>query len=174
MGDEGANHPLKKDPDAVRESLKSGFETVKQLTTLSAGSTVLLATFLKDIFPGDLANLTVRVKVVVVFAFSLLTLSPMTAISSLVGFSGMLRSRRLNNIESDEPFGGLRMRYRGFIAGPLFLYSVGLILFSFAVLDALLEFSPLVGMVVSAVFLGFLPAISLGIALWFLFRGQKL
>jgi hypothetical protein len=37
--------------DDVRESFKLGFEAVKHLTTLSAGSLVLIATFLKDIFP---------------------------------------------------------------------------------------------------------------------------
>ena len=37
------------EPDFYRQ----GFEVVKQLTTLSAGSIVLIGTFIKDIFPRD-------------------------------------------------------------------------------------------------------------------------
>jgi hypothetical protein len=35
------------------KSLKQGFELAKHLTTLNAGSIVLIATFLKDIFPNE-------------------------------------------------------------------------------------------------------------------------
>ncbi len=35
------------------KSLKQGFQLAKQLTTLNAGSIVLIATFLKDIFPNE-------------------------------------------------------------------------------------------------------------------------
>jgi hypothetical protein len=42
----------KRDPDEedIQESIKLGFEAVKHLTTLSAGSTVLIGTFFTDIF----------------------------------------------------------------------------------------------------------------------------
>jgi hypothetical protein len=44
MGDDGPNRHSAKDETAVRDSIKSGFETAKQLTTLTAGSLVLFAT----------------------------------------------------------------------------------------------------------------------------------
>jgi hypothetical protein len=169
MGDEGANSPPEKEPLAVRESIKSGFETVKQLTTLSAGSTVLLATFLKDIFPGDLGDLTVRVKWTIVAAFLFFGLTLIAATISLVGFSLMLRSRKLSKIESNG-LRSLRMRYRYFIVSPLVFYTLGLILFSFAVLDTLLDLTTPLGK--TFLFLAFvvvLPVMSLASGLYYMF-----
>ena len=45
--------------DDTRKSIELGFDTVKQLTTLSAGSSVLVATFPKDIFSDDEGNLAI-------------------------------------------------------------------------------------------------------------------
>jgi hypothetical protein len=42
--------------ETEQEALKQSFEVIKQLATLSAGSIVLLATFLKGIFPKDAAG----------------------------------------------------------------------------------------------------------------------
>src|SRR3712207_1141808 len=130
MGGEVASSTFAKKPEMIRDSIKSAFETVKQVTTLSAGSTVLLATFLKDIFAGaggveTLADLTVRVKVMVVTAFLLFGLTLVFAMTSLGGLSGMLRSRLLSQdqIDSDE-MERIRWKFRLFLVAPLFFTPV--------------------------------------------------
>jgi hypothetical protein len=54
---EALNH-MKESKDYT-ESIKLGFESVKQQTTLSAGSIVIIGTFLKDIFSIDNGTLNV-------------------------------------------------------------------------------------------------------------------
>ncbi len=49
---EDDKRPDDKQPD-LTEAIKLGFETFKQLTTLSAGSIVVIGTFLSNIFPTD-------------------------------------------------------------------------------------------------------------------------
>jgi hypothetical protein len=55
-GDEHLRDPEVTD---VQKSIELGFDTAKQLTTLSAGSSVLIATFLKDIFSDDAGDLAI-------------------------------------------------------------------------------------------------------------------
>jgi hypothetical protein len=143
MDDDGPNSHSAQDVTAVRDSIKSGFETAKQLTTLSAGSLVLLATFLNDIFPDPLSESPTWVKWAIVGAFIAFGLSLVIATNiSLVGFSNLLRSRRLVDKSTGRVSKRTRTAFRLFLVAPGFCYSLGLIFFSYAVLHALLELDP--------------------------------
>jgi hypothetical protein len=88
---------VKLNPEDVRESFKLAFEGVKHLTTLSAGSFVLIATFLKDIFPKGQDNtlaLPLGDKVLVSASFLFFALSLVFSAFSLWNLATIVRSRR--------------------------------------------------------------------------------
>jgi hypothetical protein len=122
--------------DAIRESIKLGFESVKHLTTLSAGSTVLIATFLKDIFP-NIEDLSAALKWAISGAFIAFGMSLVVAVACFWAFAVMLRS------QLDFHTSTLRVRYRLSMALPSYFYICGLMLFSLAVLFRLLKPGPL-------------------------------
>jgi hypothetical protein len=65
------------------------FEINKQLTTLSAGSAVLIATFMKDIFPETAAgtlNLVGSAKAAIFFAFGAFFLATIFAVVAMLPF----------------------------------------------------------------------------------------
>ena len=70
-------------PTEAREGLKFGFESAKQLTTVSSGSIVLIGTFSKSILPttpsGQLALTPPELKYLLVVSFVLLGLSTILA-----------------------------------------------------------------------------------------------
>jgi hypothetical protein len=76
-----------REDDALAQKL---FDTNKHLTTLSAGSTVLIATFMKDIFPeletGAL-NLTVFAKAVIFVAFVAFFLSTIASVLAMLPYT---------------------------------------------------------------------------------------
>jgi thioredoxin-dependent peroxiredoxin len=119
--------------DGAATSITLGFEAVKQLTTLAAGSTVLIATFLKDIFP-KLAEQGNMLKWTVSGAFLFFGASLVAATYSLGGLAVMSRSWK--QIRTPRT----RWRYRRFLALPPFFFVTGLLLFSLAVLIHILGF----------------------------------
>ena len=70
------------------------FDTNKHLTTLSAGATVLIATFMKDIFPeldtGAL-NLTTTAKVVIFVAFAAFFVSTIASVLAMLPYTSFGR-----------------------------------------------------------------------------------
>jgi hypothetical protein len=68
------------------EPYKLAFETAKQLTTLNAGSIVLIGTFLKDIFPTDNQTLDVGAGLKWLIAISFISFG-----ASLVGSTFAMR-----------------------------------------------------------------------------------
>ena len=109
--------------DDVRESFKLGFEAVKHLTTLSAGSFVLIATFLDGIFPNQLAE---GDKWLVALSFLFFAISLVISVYSLWRLATMVRSRR--------PYERKKPKIRGYIAIPSLFYVFGLSFFGTAVL----------------------------------------
>jgi hypothetical protein len=152
--------------DIVKESIKSGFESVKQFTTLSAGSMVLIGTFLKDIFP-KLGEFPFWIKLAIACALLSFVLSLLWATSfSLVGFSNMLRSKKL--------FAGeVSKQYRFLIIPPALLYSAGLTLFLLAVLVPYLR----VGFAGNVILVGIFAVLvicELVFGILYLFLGKRL
>ncbi len=111
--------------DDIRESFKLAFESVKHLTTLSAGSLALFATFLDRIFPspGKLDN---EVKVLIGTSFASFILSLVLAAFSMWRIAGLVRSRRAYDKK--------KRRIRWNILAPSISYILGLSLFGTAVL----------------------------------------
>jgi hypothetical protein len=83
-------------PD-LTESLKVAFETTKQLTTLCAGSIVVIGTFLKDIFPSKNGSLAVGVgmKLLITLAFISFGLSLIVSCYGMLSYSRSLRRLEL-------------------------------------------------------------------------------
>jgi hypothetical protein len=77
--------------DDVRESFKLAFESVKHLTTLSAASLALFATFLDTIFPKEL---DFEIKVLISLSFAAFILSLVLSAISMWRIAGLVRSRR--------------------------------------------------------------------------------
>jgi hypothetical protein len=114
--------------DDVRESYKLAFESIKHLTTLNAGSFILIATFLKDIFKqsdGSL-NLTSGDKILIGASFLCFALSLVFSTFSMWRLAGLVRSRR------EYPTKKRKIRWN--IVTPCFFYILGLSSFGTAVL----------------------------------------
>jgi hypothetical protein len=85
-------------PDAVTESITVRFETVKHQTTLSAGSIVVIGTFLKDIFSfsggtidAGKGNYGVIILILIVLSFVGFGVSLATSTFALSYFPRLLR-----------------------------------------------------------------------------------
>jgi len=122
------------------ESIKLGFETVKQQTTLSAGSIVVIGTFLKDIFPSKHGTLNVApcMEWLIALSFAGFVLSLLSSAIALSYYSRRLRlhiKKRHTGIEpSQTPFGPIRNKALNLVKQvALFSYTSGLLLFSVAV-----------------------------------------
>ena len=118
----------------VQESFKQGFEGVKHLTTLNAGSFVLIATFLKDIFPkksdGSL-NVAPFDQILIGASFLFFALSLAFSAFSLWGLATLLRSRK--------DFRKKTLLFRWYIGLPAFFFVSGLSCFGTPVLINVLE-----------------------------------
>jgi hypothetical protein len=114
--------------DDVRESFRLGYESVKQVTTLTAGSFLLSATFLDTIFrsAGSAAHLAPDVKILIGGAFLCFVLSLVFATFSMWRIAALVRSRR--------EYYRKKFKIRWNIVMPSFFYIMGLSLFGTAVL----------------------------------------
>jgi hypothetical protein len=108
-------------PD-LTEAIKLGFEAMKQLTTLNAGSIVVIGTFLSNIFPTDRqGTLTVPlyIKILIGLAFVGFGASLLLSTYVLILYRRMLESRAFRDVligtdresvrlivRSDEPIPG--------------------------------------------------------------------
>jgi hypothetical protein len=119
----------------VQESFKQGFEGVKHLTTLNAGSFVLIATFLKDIFPKQDGRLALDRFDVFLIGTSFVFFAASLAFStfSLWALAVLLRSIR--------PYQQKTLRFRWYIGIPAYFFVSGLSCFGTTVLISVLELS---------------------------------
>jgi hypothetical protein len=118
------------------EGIKLGFEAMKQLTTLNAGSIVVIGTFLSNIFPTDKqGTLTVPlyIKLFIGAAFvgfgASLLLSTRTMIRSRRKLEGLITLAR----QGDSP-ASITYSYSTPISWQLAFFTGGLICFGAAVL----------------------------------------
>ncbi len=116
------------------EGLKSELELLKQMTTLNAGSIVIIGTFLKDIFPGaDGAPLGGWLTVLIAVAFVLFGISLGWSAACMYAVSGRIST-------------GVRFestRKASLILGPPLLFFVSaLVFFGIAVVSNLVRNLP--------------------------------
>jgi hypothetical protein len=128
------DRPIDVDLSDFAETVKLGFEAMKQIATLSAGSIVVIGTFLSNIFPADEQGaLTVPwyTKLFIGAAFVVFGVS--------LFFSTRAMIRYNNALETFLTTFGQRVRFspparRNLINLPLVSFTVGLICFGIAVL----------------------------------------
>ena len=87
-----------------RESAKLSFEARKHLTTLSAGSVVLIATFLKDIFPKGADGVLLigpGLKLLIAGSFIFFGLTILTSTYGMQRFTSRLRVGPSGWVEQD-------------------------------------------------------------------------
>jgi hypothetical protein len=146
---EERGEPRVRDIPDLDESLKVAFETIKQLTTLNAGSIVVIGTFLKDIFPSKNGSLDVGagMKLLITLAFISFGLSLIVSSYAMLDYSRRLRNLELARtphgqmqLEEERKRRGLEYRYllwRGrlllFRYLPLPIFTAGLLFFGLAV-----------------------------------------
>jgi len=117
------------------ESIKLHFENLKQLTTLNAGSIVVIGTFLKDIFPRENGTLDVSagIKLLIALSFISFGVSLVLASYGMFQYARRLwlfeRHGQITRLPPGLTLGRLLVR---FLALPAF--STGLICFGAAVL----------------------------------------
>jgi hypothetical protein len=120
------------------EVIKLGFETNKHLTTLNAGSIVIIGTFLSDIFPTDNQGaLTVPgcIEVLVGLAFVGFGVSLISAILTLYSIRGHFNNYVQRMAVGEEHGGRPGAGASGIIVlVPFGLFTFGLICFGTAVL----------------------------------------
>ena len=128
-------------PD-LTEVTKLGFEAMKQLTTLNAGSIVVIGTFLSNIFPTDKQGtlaVPLYIKILIGLAFVgfgvSLFFSALTLNLYRASFEGLLYERAGLNAEQ---YDSADMAKRRFKPLPIFFFTGGLICFGTAVLLNLL------------------------------------
>jgi hypothetical protein len=78
-----------KPTESLKEEYKFYFEAVKHLTTLNAGSIVIIGSFLSDIFPrkGGILAVGLGIKILIAAAFLLFGLSLMLSVYAMYGLS---------------------------------------------------------------------------------------
>jgi hypothetical protein len=119
-------------PD-VAEVIKLGFEWMKQLTTLSAGSIVVIGTFLSNIFPTDnQGTLTIPwvIKLLIGAAFVGFGVSLIVSAKAMNTYRGILELF----LSGDRPEEIYSLATRITISLPLRSFTVGVICFGVAVL----------------------------------------
>jgi hypothetical protein len=120
-------------PEAKQEpeTFKTIHENYKHLTTLNAGSILLIGTFLKDIFPAP-EQISLVTKVLIAGAFLLFAISLVSSVWFMVIWANRYFliypiRRSAQGMQREAPFSGLQTRAAwGFL--------LGLICFSLAVL----------------------------------------
>jgi hypothetical protein len=128
------------------ESYKVAFETIKQLTTLNAGSIVVIGTFLKDIFPSKNGSLAIGtgIKLLITLAFISFGLSLIVSSYAMLDYSRLFRSLELLRTphgqaqleyerDREEYKQWLRTRRLLFRYLPLPIFTAGLLFFGLAV-----------------------------------------
>jgi len=123
-----------KQPD-LTEAIKLGFETFKQLTTLSAGSIVVIGTFLSNIFPTDSqGTLTVPLYIKLLLGAAFLGFGATLICSTFAMFQSRLTL--LLHLETGDPNAGFEDEKAVFLTLVLSvtLFSGGIICFGTAVL----------------------------------------
>jgi len=119
---------------ASMEAIKSAVDLFKHLTTLNAGSIVVIGTFLKDIFPHKDGTLAVGlgIKLWIAAAFILFGLSLVFATYFMTLFSTTLE-RWARSLDTEPP---LLPRSISLVArvAPFYCYVFGLVCFGAAVL----------------------------------------
>jgi hypothetical protein len=119
-------------PD-VAEVIKLGFEWMKQLTTLSAGSIVVIGAFLSNIFTTDKqGTLTTPfcVKLLIGAAFVSFGVSLIVSAKAMNTYRGILELF----LRGDRPEEIYSPATRITISSPLFFFTAGVICFGVAVL----------------------------------------
>jgi len=128
-------------PTEAREGLKFGFESAKQLTTVSSGSIVLIGTFSKSILPtsesGQLTLTPPELKYLLVVSFVLLGLS--TVLSAYATFLHTTLMRDLGDYGLRKLYQhGLQRTVLVIMALSFWIFILGLVCFSTLVLVSLL------------------------------------
>jgi uncharacterized ion transporter superfamily protein YfcC len=127
------------------ESLKLAFDTSKQLTTLNAGSIVIIGTFLTDIFPSKSGALALGPGIKLLIAASFICFGLVLASAAYVMFysSGVLEDYeehlyKLRQRQQDRVWREWRARTNALLKRvrwwSLVIFNVGLFCFGFAVL----------------------------------------
>jgi hypothetical protein len=119
-------------PD-VTEVLTLGFEWMKQLTTLSAGSIVVIGTFLSNIFPTDnqgTLTMPLGIKLLIGLAFVGFGVSLIVSAKAMDTYRGILE-RFLRRERPEEIYSRAT---KITISLPLLFFTVGVICFGLAVL----------------------------------------
>jgi hypothetical protein len=122
----------------LTESIKLAFEDFKHLTTLNAGSIVLIGTFLQGIFPSENGTLTVGLGIKLLIALSFFCFGASLALASLVMYQ---YTRVLRNYLSDALSIDRDRHVRIWLVPPglpLLLFWFGLTFFGLAVVINLL------------------------------------
>jgi hypothetical protein len=124
-------------PD-ITEAIKLGFEAMKQLTTLNAGSIVVIGTFLSNIFPTDnQGTLTVPLYVKILIGLAFVGFGVSLFFSALTmhlyreSFESHLYSRVGRTPSQYDPADIAKRRFKPL---PIVFFTGGLICFSTAVL----------------------------------------
>jgi hypothetical protein len=121
---------------AFMEVFKLGFENVKQLTTLNAGSIVIIGTFLADIFPTKDGTLAVGpgLKFLIAAAFVFFGLSLIFSAYAMYAFPRVVRNllEQRSVVTEARLVEELRVFARRLLPFPFF--TAGLICFGAAVL----------------------------------------
>jgi hypothetical protein len=89
----------------IREQIEAfggrGFESIKHLSALSAGSVVLIATFMTDIFPRDMIPVTKGLIAVSFLSFGLALVSSMLYMNAY--FNALLHNASTATLDPDDP-----------------------------------------------------------------------
>jgi hypothetical protein len=119
-------------PD-VAEVIKLGFEWMKQLTTLSAGSIVVIGTFLSNIFPTDkqgTLTMPLGIKLLIGAAFVCFGVSLIVSAKAMDTYRAILEFY----LRGDRPEEIYSRTTQLAISLPLLFFTVGVICFGLAVL----------------------------------------
>jgi hypothetical protein len=118
--------PLREGTVQPLEGLKAELEVVKHITTLNAGSIVVIGTFLKDIFPSEDAVVAMGtgLKLLIAAAFLLFGLSLALSAGGMYALSGRISESRAFN----------KFWARLVLWPPLVFFVLALVCFGIAVL----------------------------------------
>lgn len=119
---------------ALAEVVKLGFQAMTQLTTLNAGSIVVIGTFLKDIFHTSNGTLDVSptIKLLIAAAFVCFGASLIFATMALFGYTRAMQNML---VVERQPDPGLEEAARPRIRQlPLPFFTAGLICFGLSVI----------------------------------------
>jgi hypothetical protein len=135
MSEERRNLSITRE-EAVLEALKMSFEATKQVTTLNAGSIVLIGTFLSNIFPANkhgVLAVPFHIKLFIGVAFLGFGASLLASTIALIGYRGFIETR-LSSPGGAASLTQGRGREQIYVTMPLLFFTLGLICFGVAVL----------------------------------------